>query len=216
MQGSGKTSQAIIVPGGGLTEQGELPAWSAARFDAAVQSSDEHSLFILLSGGTVYKPPPLDDRGFPLYESQVGARYLAARGIEKDRILTEISSYDTIGNAYFSRVIHAEPARLDTLLIVTSEFHLPRTRAIFDWVYSLVPRPVDYQLRFQGAPDQGLAPDILRVRREKERKSLLKVKQHRRSLTSLDNFHRWLFTEHDAYNQSGTHDDLPPQLKFSY
>jgi hypothetical protein len=211
-----QTPQAILVPGGGLTDQGELPAWVRARFETALQNAGKDSIFILLSGGTVYKPPPLDDRGFPLYESLVGARFLAARGIAKNRILTEKSSYDTIGNAYFSRMIHVEPAGLETLLIVTSEFHLARTREIFNWVYSLVPRPAAYQCRFQGAPDQGLPPDILRARQQKEQKSLQRVKQLRQSLTRLDAFHRWMFTEHNAYNQSGKPAELPAQLKSTY
>lgn len=216
MNTTNQDPQAVIIPGGGLTEKGTLPAWVKARFELALQSAGDTSVFILLSGGTVYKPPPLDPRGYPLFESRVGARYLSARGIEKDRILTEISSYDTIGNAYFARMIHTQPANLEKLLVVTSHFHLARTREIFNWIYSLTPRPVDFQLHFEGAPDAGLGPESLRAREEKEQKSLRKVKQIRRTLTSLRDFHRWLFTEHSAYNLAGTHDPLPPDLKISY
>ncbi len=49
-----------------------------------------------------------------------------------ERIWAETASLDTIGNAYFARVIHTDPAGLRRLLVVNSAFHMPRTRMIFD------------------------------------------------------------------------------------
>jgi uncharacterized SAM-binding protein YcdF (DUF218 family) len=48
-----------------------------------------------------------------------------------------VSSYDTVGNAYFSLAIHALPAGWRRLAVVTSDFHMPRSRALFAGVYRL-------------------------------------------------------------------------------
>lgn len=53
-------------------------------------------------------------------------------------MLKEVASYDTIGNGYFAATIHAIPAQWRTLGIVTSDFHMPRSRAIFEAVFDAV------------------------------------------------------------------------------
>lgn len=51
--------------------------------------------------------------------------------------LQEVSSYDTVGNAYFSLTIHALPSGWRRLAVVTSHFHMPRSRALFADLYQL-------------------------------------------------------------------------------
>jgi hypothetical protein len=63
----------VIIPGGGLTTDGKLPAWSKARFNAALYYKDQTRFFIPLSVGTTHKPPPSTESGFPVIESKVGA-----------------------------------------------------------------------------------------------------------------------------------------------
>ena len=121
---------AILVPGGGVGPGGELPLWVRRRLDRAMQIHDREYL-ITLSAGTTHKPPPLDERGFPIFESIAAARYLVQRGVDAGKILTETSSYDTLGNAYFSRVIHVQPRDFKRLLVITSAFHMARTESIF-------------------------------------------------------------------------------------
>ncbi|MEM9121473.1 MAG: YdcF family protein [Cyanobacteria bacterium P01_F01_bin.56] len=101
---------------------------------------------IPLSAGTTHKPPPLDVNGFPILEFVAAARYLQHRGIEGSRILPETVSLDTIGNAYFVRLQHIEPLQLQRLHVITSAFHLPRTQAIFDWIFALTPFRKPWQL----------------------------------------------------------------------
>ena len=101
---------AILIPGGGLLPDGKPPRWVRERLDKAIEIADAR-FFVTLSRGTVHKAPPLDERGFPIDESTASAMYLLDRGVPEDRILTETASLDTIGNAYFSRVIHIDPWR---------------------------------------------------------------------------------------------------------
>jgi uncharacterized SAM-binding protein YcdF (DUF218 family) len=192
--------EAIVIPGGGLLPDGNLPPWVLPRFErglAAAAGSDAY--VITLSAATFHKPAVLDPNGNPLFESVAGARYLMERGLAGERIVCESSSYDTIGNAYFCRVIHTDPRRLARLLIVTSAFHMPRTEAIFRWVFSLEPVSVPYELTFDATPDKGIDGEALAARYEKERAGLANLLPKTRRYRTLADFHRWMFTEHRIY-----------------
>ena len=104
---------AIIIPGGGLSE-GRPLAWVTARLDAALLHAKDTRYFLVLSRGTTHKQPPLDANGFPVDESAASARYLIERGITPSRVLLESWSLDTIGNAAFSRLMHAEVCKKRT------------------------------------------------------------------------------------------------------
>jgi hypothetical protein len=189
----------ILIPGGGLLEDGSLPPWTIARLIYALSVKDECRWFILLSGGTVHKPPPVNADGFPLFESSELAKHLVNAGINSNRILTEISSYDTIGNAHFARLLFTEPLQLKNLLIVTSEFHMPRTKAIFEWIFHLPPLPFKYQLDFESTPNEGLSSQTLTARIQREESSLGNLWNTIQKINTLDKFIYWLYTEHAAY-----------------
>ena len=192
------TYDAILIPGGGVRDKGELPPWVKIRLDHAIKI---HSVeyMIVLSAGTVYKAPPLDENGFPIFESIAAAKYLIDHGINPEAILCETSSYDTVGNAYFSRVIHVEPRGFRRLHIITSAFHMPRTKAIFEWLYGLDRQSGNYQLTFDPMPNIGVAADDLQARIDKEAESLSQFLKNTATIHTLQACHRWLFTEHTAY-----------------
>lgn len=190
---------AILIPGGGLVENGKLPVWTKRRLERVVQIND-FDYVITLSAGTTHKPPPLDEKGFPILESVAAAKYLLQKGISAQRILTETSSYDTIGNAFFSRVIHVDPLYLKKLLVITSEFHMPRTKVIFLWVYGLTRNRNEYQLSFESVPDNDIGVDVISARKERERESLTKFEELKAKINTFEEFHQWLFHEHNAYS----------------
>lgn len=194
--------QAILIPGGGLNPDGGLPEWVRLRFDRALALYMSEWL-IPLSAGTTHKPPPLDRRGFPIFEAHAGAAYLLEKGIPREKILVEACSYDTIGNAYFSRVLHCEPRALRRLHVITSAFHLPRTEAIFRWVYGLEVSGDPYDLTFEATPDAGIAPDMLAARVSKEQEGILRVANQMKQYDTLAKLHQFLFTEHSAYAAHG-------------
>jgi uncharacterized SAM-binding protein YcdF (DUF218 family) len=187
---------AVLIPGGGLTPSGELTPFVRARLDRALAHSAD--FYIALSAGTTHLPPPLDARGYPVVEAIPAAQYLQERGIPQRRILVESSSYDTIGNAFFTRTIHTDPRGLSRLLIVNSRFHMPRTEAIFRWVFGAAPGR-GYDLSFEPTEDIGLSPEALEARAERERSSLVAVRSLASSLATLSGIHQWLFSEHGAY-----------------
>jgi len=207
---------AILIPGGGLLEDGSLPPWTQARLELALQYDQETQWIGLLSGGTVHKPPPLDQKGFPFHESRVLAAALVSRGFAPERILTEICSYDTIGNAYFSRMLFSEPLKLSGLLVITSKFHMPRTKDIFQWVYSLLPRPIDFRLDFIPSEDNGLSENALAARITREKESLEAFQETKKKIANLADFHRWLYAEHKAYAPTRPPDLLSAEELKSY
>lgn len=197
----------ILIPGGGFKEDGSLPPWVLARLDRAVSLSEQSDWLATLSAGTVHKPPPLDQDGFPLFESRQAASYLISRGVDPGKLLTETSSYDTIGNAYFARVLFAEPFSLRRLHVITSAFHFPRTELIFKWIFALAPVQGEFELSFESVPDQGLSAQALQARTVREQHSLAKVRMLMESIHTLDLFQHWLYSEHAAYSQTGKNKD---------
>lgn len=192
-------TDALLIPGGGLTPEGQLPPWSVARLDTALDHYQEGCVLLALSAGTVHKPPPRSEDGYPIFESQVAAQYLMKQGIPRGSIFTERSSYDTIGNAYFSRMEHVQPARFQNIKVITSNFHLQRLQLAFEWVYQLSPVPYPFHLQFIASPDRGMHPDLLKARREKEKGSTRKLQKVCAEINTLQEFHTWFYTEHKAY-----------------
>jgi uncharacterized SAM-binding protein YcdF (DUF218 family) len=201
---------AVLVPGGGLRSDGALPPFVLNRLEAAQALAGEAPI-ILLSAYTIHRAPPLDPAGYPLLESVAAAEVLLARGVPAAQIWAETASLDTIGNAYFARVIHTDPAGLRRLLVVNSKFHMPRTQMIFDWIFGLSPAEPPYALDYHTMPDQGLTEAGLEARRAKEVARTEELRRAIPGIISLAALHRWLFTEHRAYAVGADpRSDAPP------
>ncbi len=76
---------------------------------------------------------------------------------------------------------------------------MPRTAAIFRWVFSASPVAPAYELSFHTVPDVGLPDDALTARRSKELAGLASLQPIIRAHPTLPLIHQWLFREHDAY-----------------
>jgi hypothetical protein len=188
---------AIMVAGGGVRAGGELAEYVKRRFDLALERESGEPM-VALSAGTTHRPAMLDDVGRHVVESVAGARYLMDRGISPRRIFCEATSYDTVGNGYFSRMQIAEPMGWRRILVITSEFHMMRTEAVFRWIYGIEPR-VEYELEFAASPDVGLGETARSIRQQKELADLRVLDALKPRLTSLRALTSWIFTEHKAY-----------------
>lgn len=198
---------ALIVPGGGLDDEGRPLAWVERRLDAALHHDQEAALYLVLSRGTTHRPAPRDRVGFEIDEAAASAKYLMDRGVAPSRILLESWSLDTIGNAAFARIFHADILGWRRCLVLTSALHMPRTRTIFEWVFSLPPRrhwPV--RLEFEEVPDEevgAIAPAAAAARHAKEQESLAQLRQTAAAITTLPQLHSFLFMRHNAYSATG-------------
>lgn len=202
---------AVIIPGGGLAASGLPHPWVTARLDLALTLSDRTRYFLVLSRGTPHRPPPLSPAGFPIDEASASALYLLARGIDASRILLDSWSLDTIGNAYFARLMICQPLGLSRLCVITSGFHMPRARAVFEWVFGL--DAGGYILEYVESADKGLDKGSLDARKEKEASGLRTLVEETvprvRSMRELAVF---VMRDHGAYSAAGAANERKPAV----
>lgn len=188
---------AIVILGGSYIDEKTLPKWVETRLDAAILQKSQTKSFIVASRGTVHKPPVLDSDNYPVDECTIMANYLLERGISNDKIYKESWSLDTIGNAYGIFTHHAIPRNLRNFLIITSDFHMPRSKAIFSHVFSLFPLEIFHLSFLETKSELSIS--------EKEKDSLIKWREKTKEIHTLCDLHDFIFVKHDAYNVRKDH-----------
>jgi len=182
----------------------------------------ERVMILLLSAGTAHVPQPIGVNGLPVWESTGSAAWLMGLGrdggigpgnsVPASDLLLETTSYDTVGNAWFARLQHVDVLNPTTLWIITSEFHMSRTQAIFDFVMSLGraaargegdPKP-PVLLKYVSTPDSGLDEADVRARAQREARS---EETFRRGVMEqckcLEDFHTFMHHAHAMYSAQG-------------
>ena len=201
---------AILVLGGGAppAPDAQLP-FVAARCKAAAalwKAAAKKPKILTLSAGTAHVPQLLDARGSVVFEATASAAVIINEGVDAADVFLETTSFDTIGNAFYSRNDHCSLAGWRRLLVITSEFHLARTKAIFDWVYGAAGAEPSgaYELSYLGTEDTGLTPAEVGARKAREQASTRNVvsslEPGYRKLASVREF---LTTRHDLYSAKG-------------
>eukprot|EP00929_Paragymnodinium_shiwhaense_P059307 TRINITY_DN29702_c0_g1_i11.p1 TRINITY_DN29702_c0_g1~~TRINITY_DN29702_c0_g1_i11.p1 ORF type:complete len:129 (+),score=21.13 TRINITY_DN29702_c0_g1_i11:84-470(+) len=113
---------------------------------------------------------------------------------------------------YMLRTIHADVSGWRRLVVVNNAFHLPRTKVIFEKVFSLPPVPfaAGYDLSFVEVPDDGLEGEVLASRVERERTSTAGFIKNTQAFATLRDMHRFLFVDHLAYSSKRLLKDREP------
>ncbi|MER9585054.1 YdcF family protein [Mesorhizobium sp. M0276] len=148
----------IVVLGGGfegsinLVRGGyELNSSGDRMVEAAILAQRFPTAKVIVSGGTGELFP--DGEG----DAATAPRLLTALGVTANRLILENKSRNTYENAVFSKEL-VTPKPGETWLLVTSAFHMPRAKALFDKAgFATVPWPVDY--RTSGREGIGLFRD---------------------------------------------------------
>ena len=120
----------LILLGGGIDKNGELPKNVLLRVDAAAEYLNKHkSTICVVSGGQL--------KWLPVAEAPELKRQLILRGVEEERILAEDKALDTIQNFQYSCQMLAEydgiseKEVLDSEIVVVSNyFHLRRSERL--------------------------------------------------------------------------------------
>jgi uncharacterized SAM-binding protein YcdF (DUF218 family) len=136
----------VVVLGGGfegainLARGGyELNSGGDRFVEAAILARHYPQARIVVSGGT--GALLIDGEG----DAPTAQRLLTALGVSPERLVLEDRSRNTYENAVFTREM-VSPKPGETWLLVTSAFHMPRAKALFDKVgFATVPWPVDYR-----------------------------------------------------------------------
>jgi uncharacterized SAM-binding protein YcdF (DUF218 family) len=122
---------AIIILGGGITEEGSLPDIPKFRADKGLE---------LFKAGVADNIVISGRYGFllgyvpPTTEARIMKDYLVSLGANEKNIFLEEKSTDTIGNAYYAKQILLDKNWKD-VVVVTSDFHIERTKYIFSKVF---------------------------------------------------------------------------------
>jgi hypothetical protein len=143
-------------------------------------------------------------------------------GISPEDILEESVSLETVGNAYFTRVLHTDVMGGRKVAVINNRWHIRRTKAVFEFVFSLPPTAGDqYALTFFEVAD-GLASDVLEARLAKEKIASPKFEAGgpwRSKISTLKDLHHWINQENTAYATKRllkARKPLDPELLKSY
>ena len=99
------------------------------RMDIGLRVMTEQTAeFIMVSGG--YTNPKIN-----ISEALAMKTYAMNKGIPEESIIMEEQSVDTIGNGIFSRKLVESRNLAHKIFVVTSCYHTPRTKYIFDHYY---------------------------------------------------------------------------------
>ena len=140
---------AIVVLGANITAKGNLSKVAKSRMDKALELFREGRASRIIVTGKK--------------EALVMKKYAVSKGVSPECILVENLALDTIGNAFFTRKKFLEPRNWLKIVVVTSRFHVPRTRLVFRKVLGKT-----YRLKFIPSK-RVLSPNSLREKLDREK-----------------------------------------------
>ena len=153
----------------------------------------------------------------------MNADWLIKRGIPPEMILEENSSMETVGNAFFVRVLHADILSFFRIGIITNAWHMSRTRDVFSHVFSVPRQAWSEKLESNRRPvltfvacASGLDAQVERHRLASEQVKIPKFalgSKWQADTRTLESLHLWLHRENMAYSPSARHHDDPSSLR---
>lgn len=120
---------AVIVLANEMDPHGVLNRESTLRANLAAELARELEIPRVVTCGWAYR----NDSKVRIADAFKD--YLVSIGLKPECITTELNSRDTVGDAVFTRVNIIEPLGFSKFCVVTSNYHVARTKRIFDFVY---------------------------------------------------------------------------------
>ena len=192
------STKNIFILAGGLTDNKENNLWVNERLKKALTIEGNNN-FYCIGGGTYHKPHLLDNSGFVIYESSKMVEFLLNNNIEKKNIKTEWSSYDTIGNGYFSFINFIIPLKLNNIYVITSNFHIERVRLIYNYFNNLF--NLNLIITYIDSIN-NMDRELLEIRTLREKESCEKFIGVMKKNNTLEKFIYWFYNDHDCYNST--------------
>lgn len=120
VQTPAEPTDAIIVLGAQVKEDGSLSLQLEWRLKAALEEYEKQPRYIVSCGAQgTNEPAP---------EGEVMTAWLIEHGVSSEHALTDAASFNTKENLLNARALL--PDSVQTVLIVTSDYHVPRALAI--------------------------------------------------------------------------------------
>lgn len=142
----------IIVLGSALDKHGYLTELGRRRVEKAIELYKKSPCKIIMSGHS-----SIDIIDAKKTEASAMEDYAIMHGVDKNDIIKEECSRDTIGNAFFSKEI-IDIKKWKDIIVVTSDFHIARAKYIFNKIFS-----GNYRIKFVSAKS---SEDISKNERE--------------------------------------------------
>jgi len=186
---------AICILAGGVNDDGTLPEDPRKRVEAGVTLwRESKSSKLIMSGKYGFW---LDFLGHPPKKTEALAMrdYAISLGVPAQNILIEDESKDTVGNAYFLRVNFIDKNGWKKFAVVTSDYHMQRTKIIFDQVFGDA-----YKIEYVSA-SAGLSQEKMKKWKKSEEKTISVLKHMMGDIKSGDigSIKEALFTRHPGY-----------------
>lgn len=166
-----------------------------------------------MGGGIYHKPPILNKLNYVIHESTTCAYYLCKNGVKEIDIYREWSSYDTIANGFFAYTNYILQLEIKNMILITSEFHMERSKDIFNYFISKCPNEIN--IKYIESSNQFIKEEILVERKKREKESLINFKNKIVNLT-MKEFTEWFYTEHSAYKSIVNYYPLDNNLSSTY
>lgn len=140
---------AVVVLANLMDAQGNLNEESRERVRTAVQALKARATSMLVTCGWAYR----GDSDLCIADAM--ADYAVEEfGVDKDRVLRDYDSRDTVGDAVFTKRNFAARLGWSNILVVTTNYHTSRSAEIFSFVYG-----PEYHLEVRGSPSIT-APEV--------------------------------------------------------
>ena len=124
------SADAVIVLANQMDANGILNFESIARANMAVKLLNTGNIPHIVTCGWAYR------RETKINIADAFKEYLIDRlSVDSNKILTEINSRDTVGDAIFTKINLANNLSWRKILVVTSNYHVRRTEEIFNFIY---------------------------------------------------------------------------------
>lgn len=127
MTGQHAHRSALLILSHHMDKNGRLGKETAARVGVAVDLFRKGEFDFIITSGWNYR----SDCELKIGQA-VAEDLLEMRGLEKEQVLVDVCSRDTVGDAYFIRKNIVRPKNIQSLTVVTSDYHKKRTKAIFE------------------------------------------------------------------------------------
>jgi uncharacterized SAM-binding protein YcdF (DUF218 family) len=178
---------AIIVLGNLMSQEGELNIESSSRMNLAIEAFHENQAPYIVTCGWAYRTDS------PITIADAMRNYAIKIGkINPESIITERNSRDTVGDAIFTKNNIALKREWKNIIVVTSDYHVSRTKIIFNYIYG---KPYNIEVK-------GAAADIADEQLNIENTSLMAFYDTFEGIEAGDDalIYKRLYEKHPFYN----------------
>lgn len=123
-------NDAIIVLANQMDKNGLLNYESKTRANKAVEILNKRGISHIVTCGWAYR----DDSDIKIADA-FKSYIVNSLGVKPNKVITELNSRDTVGDAYFTKINIALSLNWKNLCVVTSDYHVKRTKEIFSFIY---------------------------------------------------------------------------------